>query len=403
MDLRLYLQPLEKKAEAMVDQIMQWSNINSHSYNIPGLKKMANVLTEAFSVLECQSETHPLLPLDHINSLGLPEKMPLGSMLRFWKRPAAPIQVLLIGHMDTVFETTSSFQTAIRTSKGLIHGPGVTDMKGGLCVMLEALKTFEQSDHNQQLGWEVIINPDEELGSFSSAPLFEERAKFHQVGLLFEPAMDEKGTLAGDRKGSGNFTVIVRGRAAHAGRAFSEGRNAIVECAKVIVQIDALNGQREGVTINVGHMQGGGSVNVVPELAICHLDIRILKMEDGPWVEEKLRSIVAAAQQTDGYKVELIGKMNRKPKTLKGKTQALYDLVAEIGKELGEVITWKPSGGCCDGNNLSAVGLPNIDTLGVCGGNIHSPEEYCLIESLVPRAKLTAAILLRLSEGKFTG
>src|ERR1700722_1438563 len=322
-------------------------------------------------------------------------------MLRFWKRPTAPIQVLLVGHMDTVFELEHPFQRAIQKTDRIINGPGVSDMKGGFCVMLEALKTFEKSNHNHQLGWEVLINPDEEIGSTSSVPFLAERAKLHKVGLLFEPAMDEQGVLAGERKGSGKFTLIVHGRAAHAGRDFLQGRNSIAELAQIILKIDALNGKQEGVTFNVGSVQGGGSVNVVPALAICRVDVRIMKVADEEWVQNSLESILAMTNQKEGFKAELRGKFNRKPKALVGKTSDLYDFVAEIGQEIGQSITWKPSGGCCDGNNLSEAGLPNVDTLGVCGGKIHSDEEYLLIDSLVSRAKLTATILLRLSEGKF--
>lgn len=403
MKLDEYLSKLDSETESMVDRIMQWANINSGSFNVPGLERMAAVLTQAFSVLECEGNVFSLPPIEHVDSMGISKRIDIGPALRFWKRPEAPIQVLLVGHMDTVFELEHPFQVAIRKDEHILRGPGVTDMKGGICIMLEALKLFEQSPNRNQLGWEVIINPDEEIGSFGSGPLLVERAKAHHVGLLFEPAMDEQGTLAGERKGCGNFVFVAHGRAAHAGRAFEQGRNAIVMLAEVITKVNALNGQRDGVTINVGQMQGGGAVNVVPPLALCRLDVRIKHTDDHVWVLDHLNAITAAANKKEGFKVELTGSFNRKPKPLHGKMKALYDLLAEVGQELGHTITWKPSGGCCDGNNLSEAGLPNIDTLGVCGGNIHSDEEYLLVNSLVPRAKLTAALLLRLSEGKFKG
>ncbi len=401
MKLNEYLSNLDTKAELMVERVMQWSNINTGSFNVPGLERMAAVLAQAFSVLECESKVIALPPIEQIDAMGVSQYIDIGPALRFWKRPEAPIQVLLVGHMDTVFELEHPFQTAIRKDERILQGPGVTDMKGGICIMLEALKLFEKSPNASQLGWEIIINPDEEIGSFGSGPLLVERAKVHHVGLLFEPAMDDQGTLAGERKGCGNFVFVVHGRAAHAGRAFDQGRNAITMLAEIIAQVDALNGQRDGVTLNVGHVQGGGATNIVPPLAICRLDVRIKQADDHAWVLEHLNAIAANASQKEGFKVALKGSFNRKPKALEGKTKALYDLFAEVGQELGQPITWKPSGGCCDGNNLSDAGLPNIDTLGVCGGNIHSDEEYLLIDSLVPRAKLTAALLWRLSEGKF--
>ena len=401
MKLDQSLSSLDTETEPMVERIMQWANINTGSFNVPGLERMAAVLTQAFSVLDCEGQVFSLPPIEQVDAMGVSNLVNVGPALRFWKRPEAPIQVLLVGHMDTVFELEHPFQAAFRKDERVLRGPGVTDMKGGICIMLEALKWFEKSPKAKQLGWEVIINPDEEIGSFGSGPLLAERAKVHQVGLLFEPAMDEQGTLAGERKGCGNFVFVVHGRAAHAGRAFEEGRNAITRLAEVITQVDALNGQRDGVTLNVGHVQGGGATNVVPPLAICRLDIRIKKTDDHVWVLDHLQAIAAAANQKEGFKIELKGSFNRKPKALIGKTKALYELLAEVGQELGHTLSWKPSGGCCDGNNLSDAGLPNIDTLGVCGGNIHSDEEYLLVNSLVPRAKLTAALLLRLSEGRF--
>jgi glutamate carboxypeptidase len=336
-----------------------------------------------------------------MDGMGNMKRMDLGPMLRFWKRPHAPIQVLLVGHMDTVFELDSPFQKAIRQSDNKIIGPGVSDMKGGICVMLEALKLFEKLPNASQLGWEVLINPDEEIGSIGSAPLLAERAKAHQVGLVFEPAMDEQGNLAGERKGSGKFTFVVHGHSAHAGRDFHQGRNAITLLSQIITKIDDLNGKRPGVTFNIGYVTGGGPVNVVPALAISHLNVRIQHAEDEVWVRHELESIMAKASQKEGFKIELKGQFTRKPKFLIGKTKALYDLVADVGKSLGQNISWKPSGGSSDGNNLSEAGLPNVDTLGVCGGKIHSEEEYLLVDSLVTRAQLTTAILHRLSEGKF--
>lgn len=383
----------------MVDRIMQWSNVNSGSLNVAGLERMSSLLTQAFLSLGCDSTTVSLPLMEIVDNAGLPQTVEVGPLLRFWKRPEAPIQVLLVGHMDTVFEPEHPFQQAMRHSDSILVGPGVADMKGGLCVMLEALKAFEASSVSKQLGWEVLINPDEEMGSIGSGAYLAERAKAHQVGLLFEPAMDESGTLAGERKGSGRFTVVVRGRAAHAGRDFQEGRNAITALANIIQQLELLNGQRAGVTLNIGQIQGGGAVNVVPALAIARLDIRISEVSDAMWVQEHLKLIINAANEREGFQVELKGQFNRKPKPMVGKTKELYEWAAGIGKNIGQTLTWKPSGGCCDGNNLYEAGLPNIDSLGVCGGKIHSSEEYLKIDSLASRVQLTTAILLGLNEG----
>lgn len=385
----------------MLENVIQWSNVNSGSYHALGLERMAVILSQAFSVLECEGNIYSLPPIEEVDKQGERKKIDLGPLLNFRKRPDAPVQVLLVGHMDTVYGLEHPFQTAVRKGDNILVGPGVTDMKGGLCVMLNALKLFEETKDAQNLGWEVLINPDEEIGSPGSAPFLAERAKKHQVGLLFEPAMDEAGTLAGARKGSGNFAIQVKGRASHAGRDFHFGRNAICALAKIVTEVDALNGQKEGVTINVGRIEGGDATNIVPDDAICRLDVRTLERQDEAWVKDHLDAIIQKANKEEHIKAELSGFFTRKPKILSPKMMKLYELVMDVAKGLNQNISFKPSGGCCDGNNLADAGLPNVDTLGVCGGRIHSVEEYMLIDSLEKRARLSAAILSRLSTQGF--
>lgn len=385
--------------EEMSNRILQWSNINSGTFNVSGLEKLSSIITQTFTKsLECESRVTVLPPFTLINQYGENEALPLGPLLSFRKRKSAPIQVLLVGHMDTVFDAKHSFQQAYRKDNNTLIGPGVADMKGGLCIMLEALKAFEKTQFAERLGWEVLINPDEEIGSPGSAPFLAEAAKRHNIGLVFEPAMDEHGTLAGERKGSAKFTVLVHGRAAHAGRDFHLGRNAIVALAKMLQSIDSLNGQRPELTLNIGYVFGGGSVNVVPHLAIARLDIRFRYSEDALWVQEELHKIIAAINETTNVTAEIVGGISRQPKEMTPQTLALYEMVAKLGQQYGQTVTWKSSGGCSDANNLSALKLPNVDTLGVIGGKIHSKEEFLTIDSLEPRVQLTLGILKHLSE-----
>lgn len=388
-------------ANAMAETVLKWSNMNTGSFNVPGIKTFAKEMIQAFSPLECETEVLNLAPLENINNQGVLEKHEIGPMLSFSKRKDAPVKILLTGHMDTVFGPEHSFQSAFRQDNEILRGPGVTDMKGGICVMLEALKAFEKTKFASRLGWEVLLNPDEELGSFGSAPIMVEKAKDYHLGLIFEPAMDESGTLAGQRKGSANFTIIVRGVAAHAGRDFHHGKNAIVAMADIIEKINQLNGQREGVTINVGYITGGGATNIVPDFSLIRLDIRIMDVEDQPWVQTMLNKIIEEAKQKEGYIIELHGKFNRPPKKIEGKTKNLYELIVKLGQEFGLNLNIRLSGGCCDGNNLAAAGLPNVDSLGVCGGKIHSSDEYLLVNSLAKRAELTLKILTYVSEHGF--
>lgn len=391
-------------SKEMADRVMQWSNINSGSYNVLGLERMASVLSQAFAELDCEGDLLSLLPIDQVDGEGQLKKVDVGPLLRFWKRPQAALQVLLMGHMDTVFPMDHAFQKAFykeRDRKEILVGPGVCDMKGGICVMLEALKAFEKTQHANKLGWEVIINPDEEIGSLASALFLNERAKAHHLALLFEPAMDEQGTLAGQRKGSGKFSIVVHGQAAHAGRDFHLGRNAITALSEIVLCLESLNQKREGLTLNIGKISGGGSENVVPNLAMAKIDIRIVQPGDEDWVKAEIEQCLNHVREKRQVQVECIGRFTRKPKHLNGKTLKLYELVQSLAQTQGENLNWKLSGGCSDGNNLSAAGLPNVDSLGVLGGKIHSDEEYLLVESLGKRADLCYRILSHLSENGF--
>jgi glutamate carboxypeptidase len=271
-------------------------------------------------------------------------------------------------------------------------------MKGGLIVMLHALSAFEQSPLAHQMGWDVLINSDEEIGSPASSIIFDKLAPDYQAALVYEPAMTATGTLAKNRKGSGKLTLIATGKAAHAGRAFDEGRNAICYLAEAVTAIHALNGLRDGVTINVGKIAGGEALNVVPDKAVAQLDIRISLPEDEFWVRSALDHIIIKMKHPD-YSLTIHGGFGRPVKRVCAATERLFQRVQNIGKELGLSIDWKDSGGCCDGNNLAYHGLAVLDTLGVRGGNIHSPEEYILLDSLSERSALSALLLIDLAQG----
>lgn len=383
---------------AMVQLVEKWANINSGSYNIAGLRHMREVLTSAFSALGGEKEVIPLKPITQINAQGEKVEIAMAEALSFRKRPEAAIQVLLVGHMDTVYGTDHAFQRCTMLDGNILNGPGVADLKGGLVVMLHALMALERSDVAQQIGWQVLFNPDEEIGSIASDIELKRAAEGKHVGLIYEPALAD-GTLAGARKGSGNFSIVVRGRAAHAGRNPEDGRNAIVAMAELTQGIFALNGQREGVTLNPGKVEGGGPLNVVPDLAILRFNIRTKETADEAWVKGEIEKLLQQIRAQEGFAAELHGHFTRQPKPMAPPIQALFDLVQQCGKDLGLTIGVKPSGGCCDGNNLWRYGLPNVDTLGVRGANIHSDKEIAYLDSLTERAQLSALVLMRLATG----
>jgi glutamate carboxypeptidase len=385
--VRQRLDWIASQAGAMEALTVAWASINSGSYNLEGLRRMRGALADAFSILGGEAEVLPLEPIAQVDGQGNPVSVPMAEALRITKRPDAPFQVLLVGHMDTVYGIDHPFQTPKKLSDTILNGPGVADLKGGLVVMLHALMALEASPWAGKIGWQVLLNPDEEIGSIASGPLLKEAVKGKRLGLVYEPALAD-GTLAGARKGSGNFSIVVRGRAAHAGRNPEEGRNAIVAAADITSRIFALNGRRPGVTFNPARIDGGGALNVVPERAVVRFNIRTAELADEAWALGAIREILGMWHGKNGYESELIGFFTRSPKPMAPEVAAVFAMVQACGRELGLEISIRPSGGCCDGNNLWLHGLPNVDTLGVRGANIHSSDEIVHLESLVERAQL---------------
>ncbi len=390
---------IDERRNALTDQLIELSRINSGSSNIAGLERMLRAMQIIFHPLGGEEAVVDLEPVERISDGGERTVVAVGRALSIRKRPTAPIRVLLAGHMDTVFPEDHPFQDPERPSDELLVGPGVADLKGGLLVMRTALEALERSPWADRLGWEVLLNSDEEIGSPGSAPLLERCARRNHLGLLYEPALPD-GALAGARKGSGNFTFVFHGRAAHAGREHHLGRNAVRALADFVRAVDDLNGQREGLTVNPAFIRGGGATNVVPDRALLRLNVRLAGPDDEAWFDARVREIASDIEGRDGFEVLRFGGFSRKPKPMTPDTEGLFRMVADCGDALGIPITWRPTGGCCDGNNLAAAGLPNVDTLGVVGGKIHSDEEYMEIDSLVSRSKLSALLLLGLASGE---
>lgn len=389
------LQWIKTQHEPMIDLLIRWSNINSWSDNPNGLAEMCSELQKAFAPLNADMRTIALPNRNTIDSNGQVIEKKQGHVFSLTKHRDAPIQVFLGGHMDTVYPPEHSFQTTQRLNENILRGPGVADMKGGLIVLLYSLLALEQSPLAEKIGWEVLINPDEETGSAGSEPLLIESAKRNHLGLLFEPSHPD-GSLVSARKGSINFTVVAKGKAAHAGRDFYKGHSAIFALARFIVNAEELNDPHREITVNIGRIEGGEAVNIVPDTAVCYGNIRMKDPDDLPMIMEALQIIVSSENQ-EGISLKLYENSARPPRPFDLKQQTLFDAMRTCGSELDMKLQWKPSGGVCDGNILSGAGLPTIDTLGVIGDHIHTAEEYLLLNSLTERATLTTYFLMKLA------
>ncbi|CAN5350629.1 hydrolase [soil metagenome] len=382
----------------IIGRTLDWCAINSGSRNAPGLNAVLDALEAEAHALPADVVRLATQASTTVADDGSVHTEAHADALRITARPEAPVQIVLTGHYDTVFPAESRFRSVTRRPDGAFNGPGVADMKGGISVMLAALDAFETHPERANIGWTVLLSPDEEIGSPASAPLLAALGTAGHIGMTYEPALADGG-MAGARKGSGNYHLIVTGKAAHAGRAFDEGRNAIAGAAIVAAALHALNGRRDGVTVNVARISGGGALNVVADNAVVRFNVRVPDAAASAWISAAIRDI-AASPPFEGLTLDLHGGMTRPPKPMDASQTALFEAVRLTGALLGQPIAWKPSGGVCEGNNLHAAGLPNIDTLGVRGGDIHSDQEFAWPDSFVERAQLSALILCKVASGE---
>ena len=382
-------------AEPMLDQVLGWSGINSGSRNLAGLERMADLLADAFAALPGVLRLENPAPVEAVDSAGKTLNIAHGRHLHLTVRPTAPVQLLFTGHMDTVFGEDHAFQQTRWLEDGVLNGPGVADMKGGLAVMLAALKAVESSRAAERIGYEVVINSDEEVGSPASAQLLAQAAAGKRAALTYEPAALPDGTLAGARPGSGNFSFVIRGRSAHAGRNPEDGRNAVLAASDLALRLAKAKGPR--LSVNPARIEGGSPNNVVPDFAILRVNVRPATPEDEARARSIIEASVAMVSAEHDLEIHPHGGFGRPPKALTAEGEALFNLVKQAVAYLGQPIAWQPSGGVCDGNNIAACGVPVVDTMGVRGGKIHSSEEYLIADSLGERASLSALTILRLA------
>ncbi len=382
---------------AMLGQVQAWGAVNTGTGNLAGLATFTGMLADAFAQLPGEIALFDPAPVTSVNVAGHEVAQHYGRHMVLQVRPDAERRVLLTGHMDTVFPVDHPFQEQRWIDGAVLNGPGLADMKGGIAVILHALLAFEQSARAHTLGYDVLLNSDEETGSLSSAPLIEQMARGKYAALTYEPSALPDGTLAHARGGSGNYSLVITGRSAHAGRNPQDGRNAIVAAAALTLGLKAL--QSSECPVNPARIDGGAANNVVPDHAVLRFNIRPRSPAAAEIFEAGLAALIGEVQQAHEVLIHRHGGITRPPKPVDRRAQNLFDLVRSCGAQLGQTIGWQPSGGVCDGNNIAACGIPVVDTMGVRGGAIHSPDEYLIVSSLAERAALSALVLQSLAQG----
>ena len=307
-------------------------------------------------------------------------------------------RMLLIGHLDTVFDPGTAAERPFRIEDGRAFGPGVTDMKSGLLAGLHAIAALRTLAGGDGLPFERLVfvaNPDEEIGSPASAPHIRELAGTSDVCLVLECAR-ANGDIVSARKGILDLRLTVQGRAAHAGVEPEKGRNAILEAARLVTELHALNGRWPGVTVNVGVIAGGTRPNVVPERCSLEVDVRATARDGLQAAEAAIREL-AATTTVPGTRIEVTEMGRHWPMEKLERSGRLVEHAQAIARRLGFEVHDAATGGASDANTTSGMGVPTIDGLGPIGGNDHSPAEYLDVDSIVPRTTLLAGLLLSIA------
>ena len=303
------------------------------------------------------------------------------------KRPG---QILLLGHLDTVWEKGTIARMPFRVRGGRAYGPGALDMKSGIVTGLFALWALRLLGVPLQKKVVLLLGADEEIGSGFTRRIIENEARKSDAVLVLEPAQGAQGALKTARKGVGEFQIRVRGSAAHAGLEPEKGASAIVELSRQILRLEQLADTRRGITLNAGVIQGGTRTNVVAEQAVASVDVRVERIEDLRRIEAKMRALRAQDRRTT---IEVSGSFNRPPLERTPGVAALFQLARRLAKPLGLALQEASVGGGSDGNFTGALGVATLDGLGAVGEGAHSREEHVIISELPRRSALLAHLI----------
>ncbi len=388
----------------MANELESLCNLNSGSDSLIGLSQVANWLIKYFEPISSTVERIELPTYEVLDDQAVIRSQATEPALR-WNVPGTGFgkkkKLLLTIHFDTVYGPENPFQICERFEvmgpagqpELRMRGPGVIDAKGGIVIMRWAVLAAKKFLDLSQIDLSIVLTPDEEIGSPASIDLWQRIAPEFDFAMLYEPCLAD-GSLVSTRKGTGTLIVVVRGKAAHSGRNFHEGRNAVTHACQVALAMDALNGERTNVTVNVGRIRGGEAVNVVPDLAVLRVNVRVSNREDQMWIEFQVQQIIQRFNNPEsGYRVEISGGIKSPPKNIDATAKMWMEQVERAGSQIGESISWKQSGGASDGNKLAALGLSNIDTFGPEGDLLHSDQEWIRLSSLPRKAALTAAVI----------
>ncbi|MFT6100938.1 MAG: glutamate carboxypeptidase [Arenicella sp.] len=389
---------VDKNQDQILTELKSHVEINTGTANIDGLNLYRDLLSADLAALGFSTETHSSSDIKVLSCKG--GSIQIADHLVAKRSGSAKNRVLMNGHMDTVFSKDDEFQTLNIADDGVLKGPGVADMKGGIVIMINALRALHAQGLLDDTNLTVLFNSDEEIGSLGSRQLIEELARQHDIGLVFEGSYNNLATRA--RKGLGQVRLRVTGRESHAGGAHEEGVSATLELAHKVIEIEKLTDYSRKVTVNTGVLSGGEKRNTVPGCADAYIDMRFPSLEAGQQLEQSVKRIADAepvvknAKYPDLPIVESWAVLHRPVKPENAKVDEIIAQAMALSALIGEPITGtRYSGGGTDGSIAQGVGLPTMDSLGMDGKGAHSSREESTVQSLIARTKLAAVMLAR--------
>jgi glutamate carboxypeptidase len=367
---------------SMLTLLKRLVEIESPSHDKGGVDRVGTLLAEECRRMRAQVSIHPQTEIGDQVEAYFPSSLPVS------RKAGREDAILLLAHMDTVFPVGTLQNMPYHEKDGRIFGPGVSDMKGGIVVALTSLAAVLGSGSLTH-SVTALFTSDEEIGSLKSRALIEKLASQSSLVLVLEPGMQD-GSIKTWRKGVGEFTLRVRGRAAHAGGDHEKGTNAIEELAHQVLAIQKMTDYHKGTTLNVGMIRGGIAGNVVPDEASAVLDLRVIHASEGKRISAALQALKPVL---GGSSIEVTGGLDRPPMPFDDAMKTTFEKAKAIAANSGIVLKASGTGGASDANFVAPLGIPLLDGLGPAGGEYHSEREFIFKDSLAERAKLLAAIL----------
>jgi glutamate carboxypeptidase len=377
--MEMLLDYFQAKQPSILDSIREIVEIESPSYNVAGSRAVVDRLVR-------EAEKIPLdLQIERISAENVGEHLLIRAFPTEEQKP-----ILLLGHTDTVHPIGAKAKNPTRIENGKFYGGGIFDMKGNCVLILEVLKSFGELNLKPSRPIAVLLSCDEEVGSQTGRAIVEREAEKSELCLVCEPSA--LGKVKTGRKGTGNYTLTARGVPAHAGLEPEKGASAILEIARQIEKLHALNDLQKGTTVNVCLINGGTASNVIPENASCSIDVRFTSMSAANRIEQEIRNLKSFDSKVA---LEISGEINRPPLERTEAVINLYQKAREIALKFGYELGETQVGGASDGNFVAALGVPVLDGLGVSGGGAHTLEEFIYTEDIPKRANLLANLILQ--------